>query len=129
MPGGYCTEFGCSEDSCPSEAACIGYQSVVSTAPECASLQARPRLQRTACMLKCSRDSDCRGGYVCVDVRQPNAWGALLLESSGSGKVCTQPPPPEPQGITEICAPSSPAAAPALPVGPELDAGLVPDAQ
>jgi hypothetical protein len=130
VPGGYCTEFGCSADGCPAEAACIGYQSVVSTAVECASLQAPPRLQRTACMRKCSRDSDCREGYVCVDMRQPNAWGALLLENAGSGKVCTLRPPPEPQGVGEVCAPRGSLPAPVLPpVPPELDAGLAPDAQ
>lgn len=133
VPGGYCTEFGCSADACPSEAACIGYQSVVSTAPECADLQAVPRLQRTACMRKCSRDSDCRDEYLCIDMRQPNAWGAVLLDESGSGKVCSLPPPPEGQGETAVCAPRGPAIPPVtpppVPEPPELDAGAPPDAQ
>lgn len=126
VPGGYCTEFGCSADACPSEAACIAYQSTVSTALECADLQARPRLLRTACMRKCSRDSDCRDDYVCVDMRQPNAWGATLADTRGSGKVCSLPPPPLAQGETAVCAPTGPAEA-ARP--PELDAGTAPDAQ
>jgi hypothetical protein len=128
VPGGYCTEFGCSEDSCPSEAACIGYQSVVSTALECADRQAAPRLLRTACMRSCSRNSDCRGEYVCVDMGQANAWGAVLVDSSGSGRVCSLPPPQLPQGETAVCSPRGRPEAPVLPP-PELDAGAAPDAQ
>ncbi len=122
LPGGYCTEFGCSGDTCPSEAACIGYQGVVSTALECADLQARPRLLRTVCMRTCRRDSDCRGGYVCVDMGQPNSWGAQLLDSSGSGRVCSLPPPPPAEGESEVCGPSAPLMVPP-PELPELDAG------
>lgn len=128
VPGGYCTEFGCSADACPSEAACIAYQSVVSTTPECADLQAAPRLLRTACMRRCSRDSDCREGYACVDMRQPNSWGAILVDTRGSGRVCSLPPPPQPQGETEVCAPRGVAPSPPEPP-PESDAGDAPDAQ
>lgn len=130
VPGGYCTEFGCSADTCPSEAACIGYQSTVSTALECADLQARPRLLRTACMRKCSRNSDCREEYVCVDMTQANAWGALLVDGSGSGKVCSLPPPPQAEGETAVCSPRGPAVSPPpVPDPVELDAGAAPDAQ
>jgi hypothetical protein len=127
---GYCTKFGCSADSCPSEAACIGYQSVVSTAPECADLQAAPRLQRALCMRSCSKDSDCRSDYLCIDMKLPNPWGAMLIDRSGSGKVCSLPPPPDPQGAAEVCAPRSVPAAPLLSAPPsELDAGAAADAQ
>ena len=113
LPGGYCTLFGCSADSCPSEAACIGYQTLVSLAPECANLQVRPRLQRTACMLTCKRDTDCRTDYVCVDMAQPNSWGALRIDRSGSAKVCSPRPPPAAVGDTGVC--SSEPAPPRLP--------------
>lgn len=103
LPDGYCTKFGCSADSCPSEAVCIGYQTVVSVAPECASLQARPRLQRAVCMRSCKKDSDCRAEYKCVDLDQPNPWGALVIDRKGSGKVCTLAPPPDPIGETGVC--------------------------
>jgi hypothetical protein len=119
MPGGYCTRFACSSDDCPDESACIGFRSVLSSAPGCGSLQERPRLQRSSCMLRCRRDSDCRGGYACVDMALPNPWGASVIENGGGTKVCTLPPPPESYGETQICAaPTGPVVGP-LP----LDAG------
>jgi hypothetical protein len=123
LPGGYCTLFGCSADSCPDEAACIGYQSLVSIAPECANLQMRPRLQRSACMLSCKRDGDCRSGYFCVDMAQPNPWGARLIDRSGSAKVCSPEPPPNAVGETGVCS-SEPAPAHVPPPAPvQRDAG------
>jgi len=115
QPGGYCTIFGCDIDACPEEAACIGFQSVVSIAPECSSLQARPRLQRTLCLFTCKKNSDCRSGYSCVDMRQQNPWGAQVI-SNGSGKVCALPPPAAPVGETEVCSEAP------LPI-PVFDAG------
>jgi hypothetical protein len=85
-------------------------------APECASLQVRPRLQRTVCMKKCSRDADCRGGYDCIDLSRRNPWAATVVDPRVSGKVCTLPPPPEPAGDSAVCS------APVLPA-PVLDAG------
>ncbi|HKO89539.1 MAG TPA: hypothetical protein VJU61_00210 [Polyangiaceae bacterium] len=120
QPGGYCTIFGCDVDACPEEAACIGFQSVVSIAPECSSLQARPRLQRTLCLLTCKKNSDCRGGYSCVDMKQQNPWGAQVI-SSGSGKVCALPAPAAPVGETQVCSEAP------LPI-PVFDAGGSPDA-
>ena len=129
FPGGYCTKFGCSADSCPSEAACIGFQSLVSTAPECANLQVRPRLQRAACMFSCKKDQDCRGGYVCVDMAQPNPWGALLIDRSGSGKVCSLQPPPDAVGEAGVCqSRPAPPVLPTLPLPPSSDAGASADA-
>lgn len=124
-PGGYCTVLGCAADSCPGEAVCIGYQSVLSIAPECASLQARPRLQRSLCMRSCSSDSDCRGGeYACIDMAAPNPWGAQVVDRRASGKVCALRPPPDPVGETAVCSPQ-PATLPppVLDGGPEGDGG------
>lgn len=113
-PGGYCTVLGCVADSCPEEARCVAFQSVVSIAPECASLQVRPRLQRTVCMRACANNDDCRGEYQCVDMSQRNAWGATAVDRRGSGKVCALPPPPEPVGQPNVCAAPVPAVVPAL---------------
>jgi hypothetical protein len=121
QPGGYCTRFSCTAGDCPEEAACIGFRSVLSSAPLCAGLQSRPRLQRTACMLRCSKNSDCRGGYECVDMALANPWGARVIEHGGGTKVCSQPVPSESYGDTAICSPTQ---APA-PI-PPLDAGRVP---
>lgn len=117
-PGGYCTLLGCDANTCPEEAACVAFQSVVSVAPECASFQARPRLQRRVCMRACSGDDDCRGGYRCVDLSRSNPWGATVVDEGARGKVCTLPPPPEPVGDSAVCA-----AAPPLAPPPPLDAG------
>jgi hypothetical protein len=119
-PGGYCTVLGCGPGTCPSEAVCIGFQTLLSVAPECASQQSRARLQRTLCMRECDGDSDCRGGYRCVDMSQRNPWGALVLERGGGGKVCTLEPPEEARGDSAVCAEAEPLATPA-----PLDAGRV----
>jgi hypothetical protein len=102
-PGGYCTILGCNAESCPSEAACIGFQSVVSVAPECADVQSRPRLRRAMCMRTCEKSKDCRSGYVCVDVAQRNPWGAVVLGQGVSGKVCALQPPLEAEGDVASC--------------------------
>ena len=130
LPGGYCTKFSCSADSCPSEAACVGFQTLVSIAPECANLQARPRLQRTACMRTCDRDKDCRSGYACVDIALSNPWGALLIDRHGSSKVCTLAPPADPVGETGVCESRPAPLTAALPTVPARDAGsdAAPDA-
>jgi hypothetical protein len=73
-------------------------------------------------MRACSKDSDCRGGYSCVDFSRPNPWAALVIDS-GSAKVCALAPPPDPIGDTAVCTPSAP------PSVPELDAGTRADAQ
>jgi hypothetical protein len=126
FPGGYCTVLGCGADDCPSEAACVGFQSVISVAAECASFQTRPRLQRSVCMLSCSKNSDCRGDYECVDMSLPNPWGAVVVDRSANGKVCALPPPPAPTGETAVCSAAGPSpgvTAPVLPGGALPDAG------
>lgn len=127
FPGGYCTIFDCAPGSCPDEAECIAFQSVVSQAPECSSAIARPRLLRAACMLNCSSDADCRAGYVCVDLLDGNPWAARVAEEEPKGSVCMLPPPPPPEGQTQVCEPSpvEPLELPTLP-----DAGVLapPDA-
>jgi hypothetical protein len=122
-PGGYCTIFGCNIDNCPEEAACIGFQSVVSIAPECSSLQARPRLQRALCLRTCKKNSDCRSGYACVDMAQENPWGAQVI-SRGSGKVCALTPPEAPVGDTAVCS-EAPVAPPVFDAGGSADAAIV----
>jgi hypothetical protein len=121
-PGGYCTILGCGADACPSEAVCVGFQSVLSVAPECASLQSRPRLQRTVCLRSCSDDTDCRGEYRCVDMSLPNPWGAVVVDRGGVGKVCALPPPPDPVGATGVCSSAVPVPIPVPDGGSGSDA-------
>jgi hypothetical protein len=134
FPGGYCTQFNCGAGTCPDDATCIGFQSLLSLAPECADLQARPRLERSVCLRSCSKDSDCRGGYQCVDMSVPNPWAALVVDEK-PGKVCAVAPPAPPTGDTAVCTPSPPPVFPALDAGSardtgsDLDASAAPDAR
>jgi hypothetical protein len=56
QPGGYCTVFDCSPDTCPDDSVCVRFE------PDTA------RLSRNVCMRRCSSDGDCRTdkGYHCV---------------------------------------------------------------
>ena len=90
MPRGYCTMTGCKAGSCPDEAICVAYQTGISAVPACYDPQDQARLQQTYCMRKCKKESDCRGAYDCVDVRdEDNPWGARIVENrSVRGRVC-----------------------------------------
>lgn len=56
QPGGYCTVFDCSPDTCPDDSVCVRFE------PD------SPRLSRFVCMRRCSGNGDCRTdkGYTCV---------------------------------------------------------------
>jgi hypothetical protein len=89
MPGGYCTVFNCEPDSCPGEAACIGFVLSVSTLLECAN-PGESRELRTFCMRRCSNDGDCRSGYKCINLNEEgNAYSSALVDKKrSSGWVC-----------------------------------------
>ncbi|HOU93246.1 MAG TPA: hypothetical protein PLU22_19475 [Polyangiaceae bacterium] len=102
QPDGYCTIFNCEAGSCPDEAVCIGFSSVLSSVAGdeegsgwvCADPQGGSRFQRNFCMRSCESSSDCRSGYRCLDLGSPgNPYGAVLVETSRKkdGKVCTVP--------------------------------------
>ncbi|MCB9576842.1 MAG: hypothetical protein H6717_07435 [Polyangiaceae bacterium] len=105
QPGGYCTIFNCEPGSCPDEAICIAFSSSVSLA--CEDPQGGGRLRRTFCMRSCEGDSDCRGGYRCIDMGKDNPWGAGVVEGSvGNSKVCIVPYSGAPMAEdpnTEVC--------------------------
>lgn len=92
-PGGYCTIFNCEPGSCPSEAHCVAFKDQISQAAACQNPQGSARLERTFCMAKCSKDSDCRSGYKCVDMNAPdNAYGAVVIDKGNvNGHVCAVP--------------------------------------
>ncbi len=96
QPGGYCTIFNCEPGSCPEEAICVAFKTQISS--QCPDPQGGIRLQRTFCMRSCDDNDDCRGGYSCIDMNNPdNPWGAEVVESgSVNGKVCIVPH----QGVT-----------------------------
>ena len=69
-------------------------------------------------MRSCGKDSDCRGGYRCVDLSLRNPWGALVVDLGASGKVCTLEPPAEAMGESNVCSLAEPGFG-----APPLDAG------
>ncbi|MBN2192503.1 MAG: hypothetical protein JW751_06770 [Polyangiaceae bacterium] len=113
QPNGYCTEFNCEPGTCPDEAVCIGFSSVISRTPgdedrttwACADPQANARFQRNFCMRSCDSNDDCRYGYRCRDLEaKGNEYGAVLVETSRrkNGKVCVVPTNDVGQSIAEV---------------------------
>jgi uncharacterized membrane protein YgcG len=100
QPGGYCTIFNCEPGTCPTDSVCINFGTALSAAAGCTPSQGNSPYQRSFCMASCASDGDCRAGYACLNLTghfnpmtgQPtttlNQLGAVLAESSGSGKVC-----------------------------------------
>lgn len=116
-PGGYCTVAGCDFDSCPGEAVCVRFFSVVMTNLECdpreedfstddctsdeictiAGYCAPLTAETRYCMRTCSSDSDCRERYEC-------RTEALMMEHGGQPAV--EPGQPLPQNLQGFCAPA-----------------------
>jgi hypothetical protein len=130
LPGGYCTIFNCEPGSCPSEAACVAYGVTPSSKPECGNEQSQ-RLERTFCMKTCSSQSDCRGGYSCVDPAKEH-WEAAILDTDRGATICTVALTPAANSATvaaldaaspQVCSPEPPLPLPeaATPI-PETDA-------
>ena len=92
LPGGYCTQFNCEPDTCPSESGCVGFLQYISRNAACDDPNDTRRL-RTFCMVHCSDNSDCRSGYICGDVNAPdNPWSASLVDHNNrDGRVCIVP--------------------------------------
>jgi hypothetical protein len=70
QPGGYCTIFNCEPDNCPSSI-CVAFG--WSLDPACGAPDGRwPRFERSFCMSSCGSSADCRTGYDCVDLSNPD---------------------------------------------------------
>jgi hypothetical protein len=127
FPGGYCTVFNCQPGSCPSEATCIGYRASLANAGACADPAEPARLERNYCMRTCGSDSDCRGGYVCLDLSVENPWGAIVMEKGDRAheKVCAlaySEPPASPERASDVCTWRAPSDASGR--SEQLDAGM-----
>jgi len=84
QPGGYCTVFNCEPNSCPTEAACVAFSEGT-----CSTASVSIRFRRTFCMRACEDDSDCRGGYPCLDLsRDPSR---RVVDTDSGKRVCAQP--------------------------------------
>jgi hypothetical protein len=109
QPEGYCTVFGCADNSCPDHAVCVTFNAAL---PSCNynDYVAPARTMRTLCLQHCQSDSDCRvsEGYVCLDPRAPPV-SAKILDDNQDQKVCTVAATPvaaEPEdggGASAIC--------------------------
>jgi hypothetical protein len=126
QPDGYCTIYNCEPKAsngatkCPDEALCIVYAAEPSPVPGCANRLGNTPYSRSFCMKECDNTTDCRSGYVCLDVGAPgNRWAAV--NADGAGKVCTQPftPAPLPHRDPGVCS----AADPGVGAGGAGDAG------
>jgi hypothetical protein len=122
QPNGYCTQFNCSANSCPDQAACVVFESSVPGCPY-NDYMSPSRTARAFCMAHCQQDSDCRqsDGYVCRDPRSV-PWNAIILDDNQSERICISPPdysyPPNASlADAAVCSPTGP------PV-PPIDAGV-----
>jgi hypothetical protein len=126
-PGGYCTVFNCEPDSCPDDAACINFGTTLSVGPVpgCTVAQGDSPYQRSFCMASCTSDSDCRGGYKCLE---PSTIGGIKVDNNRSNPVCGVPrngtTPTLDGGNNEVCLGSDAGAEDASSGGsPTTDAG------
>lgn len=91
QPGGYCTIRDCRGNGCPDDGACVLFEATV---PGCAfDSRAPSRVGRSYCMAACADDTDCRGGYVCVDAKAA-PWLGVILDDDTSKRVCIVPATP-----------------------------------
>lgn len=80
-PGGYCTVFGCDENTCLEGAVCIEFRFVP------------PRTASSFCMAECEDDGDCRDdeGYACVsadEITDPDGEPIARVVGDRTPKFC-----------------------------------------
>jgi hypothetical protein len=92
-PGGYCTVFNCEPGACPEdESLCVQFGAQRSPVEACQDLQSPSPYARSFCMATCDENSDCRDGYRCEDLSDPNnVWGALLIDRDRGKRACVVP--------------------------------------
>jgi hypothetical protein len=113
QPGGYCTIFNCSGDTCGTGAACLLFNPQVPGCPY-DDYRSPARTARSQCMQVCNTNNDCRGGYICVDARQ-QPWGAAILDDDQQQLVCIAPWSSVDVGSSAdaaVCQPSGPTVPP-----------------
>lgn len=93
QPGGYCTQFNCTGNTCPDDAACVLFNASI---PGCGFDDRNgsfgARTARAFCIAQCSSDSDCRPGYLCADPRTA-PWSGLILDDNQTKRTCVTIPP------------------------------------
>jgi hypothetical protein len=88
QPDGYCTQFNCSKNSCPDNAACVLFNAAI---PGCGFDDRAggygSRVARAFCVSSCGTDGDCRAGYLCADPRTP-PWNGLVQDDVQDKRTC-----------------------------------------
>jgi len=125
QPDGYCTIYNCEPKEsngatkCPDEAVCIVYAAEPSAVPGCENRLGDTPYSRSFCMRTCDNTTDCRSGYICIDLGAPgNRWAAV--DADGQAKVCTQPysaVPALPHRDPGVCNAENPDGGAELPTG------------
>jgi len=88
QPDGYCTQFNCSKNSCPDEAACVLFNAgIQGCGYDDRSGGYGSRVARAFCVASCGRDSDCRSGYICADPRNA-PFNGRIQDDVQSKRTC-----------------------------------------
>lgn len=90
---GYCTQFNCTPESCPvGEGICVAFGNSPSVAHGCQDAGRPSPYARSFCMKPCSRDDECRPGYLCIELAGEDPWSADVIQKPPSStKVCLVP--------------------------------------
>lgn len=88
QPDGYCTEFNCTANNCPDEAACVFFDSKIQGCSyDDKSGNYGSRVARAFCSAQCTKDSDCRAGYICGDPKAA-PYNGIVIDSDQSKRTC-----------------------------------------
>jgi hypothetical protein len=121
QPDGYCTQFNCSKNSCPDEAACVLFNAgVQGCGYDDRSGGYGSRIARAFCVGSCGKDSDCRAGYICADPRGA-PWNGFVQDDDQNKRTCLVAPSDYNPDAGPISSPGAPAPV-CSSVGPKVDA-------
>ena len=88
QPDGYCTQFNCSKNSCPDNAACVLFNAAIQGCGyDDRSGGYGSRVARAFCVASCGKDSDCRSGYLCADPRNA-PFNGLVQDDVQDKRTC-----------------------------------------
>ena len=88
QPDGYCTQFNCSKNSCPDDAACVLFNAgIQGCGYDDRAGGYGSRVARAFCAASCGRDSDCRAGYICADPRNA-PFNGLIQDDVQDKRTC-----------------------------------------
>lgn len=136
QPSGYCTQFNCSNNSCPDKAACVLFNAAIQGCGfDDRAGQYGSRAARAFCVGACTSTTDCRSGYLCADPRSA-PWNGHVLDDNKDKKTCLVIPADydpdagsaviSSQVPAPVCSPVGPKVPPIDASAPHLDDASVP---